>query len=105
MRQSDDASTHDHTGLLVISLVILFLMFAPLGCAEPAAAKANGTPPVWELALITWYENVPPKKNIFDFPNLKQCYDFQVYLEDEMDLLRIEHPKFGAIVGECNERT
>ena len=101
MRQSDDARTHEHTGLLVIALTVLLMLFTPAGCVHADEEKDE---PKWELALVTWFDKVPPKKNMLYYKTLQYCYDMKLYLEEEMDGLRREHPKFGAIVGECNER-
>lgn len=100
MKQSDDATTHEHTGLLVIALAVLAMMFVPMGCVHAEETEELK----WEIALITWFDKVPPKKTMLYYETLNKCYEMQLYLQEEMEGLRRQHPQFGAIVGECNER-
>ena len=97
-RQSDDASRHDTVGWLVVASILLAMVFAPFGCVSAEEE------PVWEIPLTTWYDKASLKRQVFEFPNLHECYQFQIFLKESMEHARQIDNKFGAIVGECNEQ-
>lgn len=88
-------------GMIAAIALIMLLAFGcqdnPAFAAEEEEKKAT---PTYEISLITWYDEVPPFKNVFVFVWKSACIRFKENTQVKLDHYS-DDPLFGSILGDC----
>lgn len=90
------------SGGMILAIAVITLM--AFGCQDDPAFAAEEeekkATPTYEISLITWYDEVPPFKNVFVFVWKSACIRFKENTQVKLDHYS-DDPLFGSILGDC----